>query len=528
MNTTAILSMLHESPAGSAVRQFRGEPVLAWTLRRLCAASDLNGAAIVCWEDQAEAATAAAAESGAEVCSQGPRKYLPAMESVSAARRWADGWRGGLLGSCEFDRGFHAASIAPVASKFDAAAILLVDPSAGLVDPTLIDEMLAHGRKNPDVDLHFSQAAPGLSGVRLRTDFVVRLASAGRHAGTLLNYHPDAPRHDPISDPACVPVPVALARTTRRFTLDSARQIAAMEKATAHLNGQLIATESLSLLAAIEAVDHADELPREIVLELNTDRATDAIFRATKRLSIQRPPMELESAKRIFSELAGADDIRLIIAGAGDPLLHEALPEFIAAARSAGIAAISVETDFLAAPADQVSALAASEVDIVSVHLPSATAQTYRQVMGVDGYDAAIENIKQFVVRRAAAGRAVPLLVPTFVKCRQNLPEMEHWYDQWLRAVGCAVITGPSDFGGMIPDVSAADMSSPNRKPCVSLSRRFMVLSDGTIVSCEQDVLGRQALGRDLHQAWKRANEMRARSWEKYPICSQCKQWNRP
>jgi hypothetical protein len=527
MPMTAILSMLHEPPGGSASREFRGEPVLTWTLRRLSGASGIDRAAIVCWDDQAAAATTAAAESGAEVCSQGPRQILPALEMISAARRWADGWRGGLLGTCEFDRGFHAASIAPIAARHDAAAVLLVDPSAGLVDPTLIDAILEQGRRNPEVDLHFSQAAPGLSAVRVRTDFIARLVTAGRHPGALLSYQPDSPHHDPISDPACVPVAVPLARTTRRFTLDSARQIAAMENATAHLNGQLITTDAAGLLAALEAADAVDELPREIVVELNTERATDAIFRPTQRLGVARPPMELATAQRLFAALAGADDLRLVFAGAGDPLLHDRLGDFIAAAKSAGIAAISVETDFFGASPERVSALAASGVDIVSVHLPAAGAETYRQVMGVDGLDSVIALIKQFVQHRAAARRGLPLLVPTLVKCRQNLPEMESWYDQWLRALGCAVITGPSDFGGLIPNVAIADMTSPNRKPCVSLSRRLMVLSDGTIVSCEQDILGRQPLGQDVREAWKRAREMRSRSWEQYPVCSKCKQWNR-
>ena len=72
---------------------------------------------------------------------------------------------------------------------------------------------------------------------------------------------------------------------------------------------------------------------------------------------------------------------------------------------------------------------------------------------------------------------------------------MEAWYDQWLRAVGSAVIVGPSDFAGQIPDHAVADMAPPLRRPCARLESRMTILSDGRIVTCEQDVLGRQTLG---------------------------------
>src|SRR5579884_2096164 len=122
-----------------------------------------------------------------------------------------------------------------------------------------------------------------------------------------------------------------------------------------------------------------------------------------------------------------------------------------------------------------------------------------------------MENIRQFLAERQARGSMVPLLVPVFTKCQQNLAEMEPWYDQWLRALGCAVIRGPSDFAGQVPDVAVADMSPPGRKPCARLASRVTILSDGSIVSCEEDVLGQQVLGRvgtdSLAHVWQQRFE---------------------
>jgi hypothetical protein len=50
------------------------------------------------------------------------------IDAVSASRRWADGWRGGLLSTCDCDLGFHAPWHREIAERVEADAILLVDP----------------------------------------------------------------------------------------------------------------------------------------------------------------------------------------------------------------------------------------------------------------------------------------------------------------------------------------------------------------------------------------------------------------
>jgi radical SAM protein with 4Fe4S-binding SPASM domain len=124
-----------------------------------------------------------------------------------------------------------------------------------------------------------------------------------------------------------------------------------------------------------------------------------------------------------------------------------------------------------------------------------------------------------------------------FTKCAQNLSEMEAWYDQWMRAVGSAVIAGPSDFAGLIPDAAVADMSPPKRSACARLASRMTVLCDGRVVSCEQDVLGRQAVGeigkQSVRDIWSRAvgslrTDHQQGNWAKHSLCATCREWHRP
>src|SRR4051812_21238421 len=107
-NVAAVLSLLHEGPLrNSATRCFRRGPVVRRTRERASRARRLASAVGLCWDDQGEDVFPIAEDLRADVLAKGARCAIPDLDAVNAARRWAGGWRGGLLAACEFDRGFH-------------------------------------------------------------------------------------------------------------------------------------------------------------------------------------------------------------------------------------------------------------------------------------------------------------------------------------------------------------------------------------------------------------------------------------
>lgn len=538
LDVTAVLSMLHEpADANSATRRFRLEPVLSWTLRRLERAERLNAKAILCWEDQLEAVQPIADEHRAYVLAKGPRTSVPPLDAVSAAQRWADGWRGGLLSTCEFDRGFYGPWVQELLQRVGCDTVVLVDPASGLVDPALIDRLIEHAYVKRNQELIFSQAAPGLGGALVRGALVNGLAQARSHPGRILHYIPEQPVRDPIGSEACLPVATPVARSCRSFKLDSDRQVRRLGEASISLNGELFASEAEELVRRMEWSRDVDDLPREVVLELTTRRATSPIFWPGRTLDVRRPELSEDVAARIFDELAEADDLRLTLAGCGDPLLHPKLLPILARAREAGIHAIHLETDLLPEDPGTLAKLAQAGVDVVSFHLPAMTPSTYAAVMGVDRFSQVLANVATLARARHATHAGTPLLAPLFVKTAANLAEMENWYDQWLGANGSAVILGPSDCAGQIPYVGLADMAPPRRGACARLQSRMTILSDGRVVPCEQDVLGRNAIGvagqQALRELWKVAmNPLRLahgkEQWDAQPLCRSCKDWHRP
>ena len=171
------------------------------------------------------------------------------------------------------------------------------------------------------------------------------------------------------------------------------------------------------------------------------------------------------------------------------------------------------------------------------MNFPAATAATYERLMGVNGFGRVMENIARLEQAVKQHGRGLPLIAPVFTKTRANLAEMDGWYDYWIRRLGHAVIFGPADFACQIPDLAVADMAPPQRRPCARLTSRLTILSDCTIVSCEQDILARQPMGvvgqLPITEIWQnRFGQLRqchaTGQWNTQPLCNTCREWHRP
>lgn len=551
MKTIAAISLLHEGPdCPSATRRFRDRPVLAWTIDRLRKVKLLDHLGLIAREEQLSVLRSFELP----ISTVERPSHNGVIESTTAAQRWSDGWRGGLLGTCCHDLGFDAGALLRLCEAEQADAVVIVNPAAALVDPELMAGLITHAANHPSAEYVFTPAAAGLNGMLLRRELLTRLAQGNGYPGRLLSYWPDLPGRDPIAKDECAPIPTAVARTLRRFILDSHSQVERLEQALANV-ADIFSLSAEDVIAHVgcafgtpanpNGVPKANPtygtgappvlpFPRDVTLELNTTRATIPIYSPLK-LDIARPHISLDLARRIIGGLAESDECRLTLAGVGDPLLHPDVLDILAAVRDAGIP-VHVETDLLDIPEATLRRLVEVGLDVLTVHIPAVTPQTYARMTGRDGYAQVIDAVRQLLEYRQSLGRGTPILVPTFVKCRDNLHEMEPWYDQWHRSVGCAVITGATDFAGQITDCAVADMSPPRRVPCRRLANRMTILCDGRAVSCEQDAWGRQAIGSLLHDnpvtLWSRLKSLRDShandDLSPYPLCQNCREWHRP
>jgi hypothetical protein len=473
----AVVSMLHESAdAHSAARLFRGEPVLAWTLRRLQDAGRLAEMTVICWEDQLAVVEPLAAGHGANVLAKGPRLLPPTLDAIAAARRWSDASIN-LLGSSEYDLGVYAPWTREAMDKTGADGAVLIDPSAALVDAEIIDALIARAAKNDHVLLCSSRTPPGIGGAVIRAALLDRIAAeAGVLRGAV----------EPSEFDDALPLSPLISQCAASFRFDSQRQIARLTHAMIPLNGTLVRSHAETIITRLAEEASSDPFPRDIVLELTTDRWTRPAFIPASTSAagdapglVPRRCLTMELAERLLAECAAHDDVRLSIAGVGDPLLSSAVFDLIHAARQAGVSAVRLETDLLNVPDNKLELLAAAPLDLVLVHLPAVTRGTYRRIMGVDGFERVCQNIDALESHQRDHLRGVPLAIPLFTELDSNRIELPNWRRRFPDGVIASAIAASG----------------------------VTVLGDGRVVTCAADAGGSDALGRiglkPLGQIWQ-------------------------
>ena len=552
MTVAAVLQVdLVNSPLGTRSRladELCGEVVLRRTVARVAQVKSVGPVCVLCPDDQAARCEEMLAGTKAEVrrFSAGP---APWAALVTPARKWSlDAWRGGIGGTTHFDEYLDARLLDELLKSVDADVILSVPPAAPLFDSVMADRMIEYHRGLDDeTNLVFTQAPPGVTGVLMHRTLVRELAEKSIPIGWVFGYKPDSPRKDLIFHPCCFEIPPELRYASGRLVADT-------QRATDRLTSLLLEGDVPDGVAAGAWLQrHADEpserLPREVEIELTTDDPyPDALLRPRGSRVGPRGPMDPVTVDRVMAEMGAFDDSLVVWGGFGDPLRHReiiGLLDRTARARRDGCGpyGLAIRTSGVDLSDDVCEALVAADVDVVSVLIDAWSPELYGQLQApgrpsdaeLEAVLAGVERLNQCRQRRALSR---PLVVPEMTKARDNVHELDAFYDGWLRRLGSVAISGHSHCAGQCEDRSVIRMAPLPRAACRRLASRCLVLADGRVVACDQDFNGRHVIG-DLAEAsleaiWGGPAMMRIRSahlegsYDPTPLCAACDDWHRP
>lgn len=531
------------SPLGTASRladDLAGTSVLGRTLDRLGRCTKLASIHVVTGTEQRDAVAELVGDRNVEIEAHeyGPPTW---QEAVGRGRKWSlDSWRGGIGGLCAFDESCNAGVLSALTKREQADAVASVPAAAALIDPALVDAMIEHFETiGEDYRLVFSQAPPGVSAMLARPIFLDDLHKVTQPAGRALTYNPDAPQLDFTSKPCCYSVPNVVIETPVRLLADTHRGIALIEELLADHAPDELTAERVGALAAERRTRHLDRLPHEVEIELTTDdQLPGTTIRPRGDRVPKRGPIALDSVRRLAEELAGLDDSLVVLGGFGEPLLHPEFEDVLAACRQAGIFGLAVRTNGLAMSSDVIDLLIDHNVDIVSVTIDAHTADSYREINGMDGFeqvDANVRALQARVIERSSAG---PLIVPEMTKIRMTIPEQEAFFDDWIRRTGWANVVSPPHYAGQMPDQAVMNMAPPQRSRCGRLWSRLVVLADGAAVTCDQDFAAGQPVGNteseSIEAIWTGPTLAAIReahvevNLSDLPLCPACDEWDRP
>lgn len=491
-------------------------------------------------------------------CDSGER---PRRGLLRSARKWGlASWRGTPLGTTWFDEFIEPLAVARLLDETGAEGALCCDGCQPLLDPGIASRMVQHARDNEaDASFVFTQAPPGLAGILLRRQVTRELLENNWPVGLLLSYRPELPRGDLITRAMCCAVPAAVVQTQARFCGDTRRSAEVVTGIYESL-GECANADSACQFAR-QLNRQLPTLPAELELELTT---ADPLPRTTLRPRgdrvSQRTLSDISALTALFAEFAdsetipkvpelfehvksripitGESDSLLVLGGHGDPLQHLQFADVLRSARRAGICGISVVSPLVDLSEANLEAMFQNRVDVLEIQIDATSRESYLRLHGVDAYERVLANIERIEAERRRRLCPQPLLVPSLTRCAATLPELEDFFDSWIRRTGWAVIRGYSTFAERLPADELIGGAPLIREGCRRLNTRLMLHADGAVPRCGQDFEGAFPVGywttTRLGEIWagSRLTTLRQQHeggrFTELPLCRNCDEWFRP
>lgn len=228
--------------------------------------------------------------------------------------------------------------------------------------------------------------------------------------------------------------------------------------------------------------------------------------------------------RRLLSELAEwAPETTLSIGYRGEVSLHPEFPELLRDAAAYERLSLFVETSGLGWSEAATAAL--DGVTALIVELDAIEPAQYERIRG-EGRDEALRFIE------AARSRIPGRVYVQATRMRENEWELQEFFNHWDAVEGVTpLIQKYNDFAGRLEQRQVADMAPISRIPCWHLQRDMVLLHDGTVVRCLQDLDQKAVRGsfaeRSLQDLWDAgAEDMDAHLRAEYPgMCRSCDEY---
>jgi len=316
-----------------------GKGVLRRTVERLQKAEQLSEIIVFCPEKQIRQIQPLV--EGINVVVIGLHEEAPTSRYVHRRKWGLNCWRGGIREATVFDEQSFTAEMVLRLREREVYTAVAVPAEAILVDPQLIDGLIAHHHENGSaMRFTFTQAAPGLAGCAYRLDLLHELVQSNTSIGNLLYYDPESPHMDYIMQECNFRVTKELCVSPWRYLADTARSFGHLKRLGELLNGQLDSWPADQFVEKMqEQLWQVNALPRELEIEINTQPSLRIQGyphgNSVERIawSEEQKGMPLDLYEKIVSDCAALDDICITIGGLGEPLAHPELIRMIETAK---------------------------------------------------------------------------------------------------------------------------------------------------------------------------------------------------
>ncbi len=229
----------------------------------------------------------------------------------------------------------------------------------------------------------------------------------------------------------------------------------------------------------------------------------------------------------------------------GEPFMNRRTVDYIKHAKERGIPLVSVTTNFTTIKSSEIEALVTSGLDSIHISFEGRDRESYRAIRGTDSYNKVIRNLDKLREYKAKHGSESPWISMTYVRTSETDEQIEDYMDMWRDRVNHFHISPQFDYIGRAPIRQSQD--DPNsgqimdrdlteRLPCRQLWLRLVVLSNGELVPCSQNIDGELSIGNikdmTIAEAWQgdKMADLRAQHLvnkiDPSCVCSKCIDWD--
>ena len=460
-------------PRNIAQPIYKSRCALQLTIDRLNTCSNLDGITIISpMPDRIKQLVSANSTVELRIVTADPNTFRARARSIGQARAASsECWRGSIGSLSCYDEALEPTILAQVMDEFNIHAAAIVGPDWCMLDPSLIDRIVARHRADPDrCRVPFSQAVPGIGCCVIDRSAADALATAAKNSsafasiGAMLGYIPVAPQGDPIASPLCVGVDPLIRDAGVRVIADSTIRVQAMAAAYQGLGDSAMTAGAAVLIKAFTSeLNKRQTAPGCIQLELTTSRSAQGLWGAMH--AVPEHSISQSQAEQLLKDARTLrDDCTVLFAGRGDPLLHPAVLDIIAQANQLGITSTELRTDLINTNINP-NQLIAANLGVLSINVLANTPAVYQTMTGTNSFDQLLDSMQALFNARPTTQLPTPWIVPRITRCDAAYPDIQGFYDRWLTVCGCAVIDPPKSNTSdriqplVVPELRAAQLA---------------------------------------------------------------------
>ena len=229
----------------------------------------------------------------------------------------------------------------------------------------------------------------------------------------------------------------------------------------------------------------------------------------------------------------------------GEPFLNKKTLEYMKYARDKGMENISLTTNFTTISENEIEKLVDYEINSVHISFEGLNRDLYKKIRKTDHYDKVISNIQTLIEYKKKKNSLKPWIALTYVRTIETDEEINQFKNTWGDLVNDIHISPQFDYLGRAEIIEYQEAVNSegilnrdieSRQACRQLWLRMVVLSNGDLVPCSQNMDGELSVGNikdiSIAEAWNNheMNDLRiqhlANQYKDDCICKNCIDWD--